>query len=114
MHVNLTNNKAAKIRCYIDDAEPTMTYGKEASREFRSYHVDVDVLDENGENLDSFKGTSYCHPNDRFVKKSGRKLAMRKMFNQNIYINPTNGQSYRVLLEKEDCSIIAEAILGKK
>jgi len=110
MKIKLNNNRTAVVRCYIDNEIPKNFYSEiPKGKVFRTYHMNLQLLNDENTCVGQLEGTSYCSPNDQFVKKNGRKLAMKRMLDSNGYYH--NGIRHYVHLTKEECGIVAKEIL---
>lgn len=86
MKVELPSGRVAQFGVSYSDKVPTQAiergYDLEFMQKFRSVTINLTIWEKTESGLvESFgaSANSFCHPNDRFIKKKGRSRAMRRL-----------------------------------
>ena len=106
MKVNLSDGRVAQIGVQIGEempAQPSQRSLREVDRgkKFRSVCLHITVS-KDGNVVGQISGTSYCVPHDRFVRATGRKLALRRVLEMD---------ADRKVLSKEDRRVLCPIIV---
>jgi hypothetical protein len=81
MKIQLNDGRLAILGVQFGKEQPDPKPGvvRQPVGEFRSVRMTLSLFSQDGSDLGSVSGVSYCNPNDRFVRTTGRMLAMRRL-----------------------------------
>jgi hypothetical protein len=79
MKVTLSDGRVVQIGVRFGDEQPKLDRPLKIPGKFRSVRINLTVS-ENGKEIGSMTGVSYCNPADAFSRFEGRKRAMKRLF----------------------------------
>jgi hypothetical protein len=103
MKVTLNNGRIAQIGVQFGDEQPQLERPPKVPGPFRSVRIKLTVT-QDGKEVGTIEGVSYCNPGDQFNRFEGRRRAMKRLLERDSYD----------LLSKEDRRTLVPAMLASK